>query len=130
MTRLIWVLGWIAVAIWSLFAFAAYGVVDLIGTVVARNSDMFSSDPETVEWIFHAVGWARSLSGSVILVAWGVVSLAILFVPWVVGRFARRAAVAPRRRPDGIVDLGPADYRVIEPVTPRTGPVPRVGPVR
>ena len=52
MSRLLWVFAWIAVAVWSLFAFSAYGLVDLFGGFVARNADAFGGDPELVEWLF------------------------------------------------------------------------------
>jgi len=31
MKRLLWILAWIAVAVWSLFAWGAYGLLDFFG---------------------------------------------------------------------------------------------------
>ena len=79
-----------------------------------RNADTFSADPETVEWLFGAFGWARGLSVSIILIVWGFVSLAILAVPWLFDRLtsATHADLARHPRRDGVIDLAPGDYGV------------------
>ncbi len=136
MSRLLWVAGWVGVAVWSLLAFAAYGLVDVVGQAAMRNADIFSADPETVEWIFGTFSWARGLSVSIILVVWGVVSLAILAVPWLFDRLASGTQAAPRRDPrrDGVIDLAPGDYgvRPSAPADRYGGPsaVPRIPPPR
>lgn len=133
MTRLVWFAGWVAVAVWSLFAAAGYLFVDVLGGVAMRNADMFSADPETVEQIFTLLSWLHGLSTSIVLVVWGFVSLAILAVPWLLDRVVGRRASAQQsaaRRPDGTIDLAPGDYSV-RPSSdaPRhAGPVPRIPP--
>ena len=138
MSRLIWVIAWFGIAIWSLVAFLAYGLVDALGSAAMRNADMFSSDPETVEWVFRVISWIHSLSTSIALVVWGVVSLAILGVPWLLDRMVGRSSVvvrsgiiqpgAPFRRPeDGVIDLAPDQYSVRP---GPTGSVPHVSPPR
>lgn len=148
MRRLLWVAGWFGVAVWSLFALATYGLVDVIGSAAMRNADVFSTDPETVEWIFRGFSWVRGASVSVILVVWGVVSLAILSVPWFVSRLVVSAPAGPHRggpesagpqpsirqrsawRPsrDGVIDLGPGEYTVGDPKPGPPGAAPRIGP--
>ena len=133
MSRLLWILGWIGFAIWSLFSAAAYGLVDLVGQAAMRNADAFSADPETVEWIWRTFSWGRGLSVSVILIVWGLVSLAILAVPWLYDRLAR--PVMPVRTgaaaPDGVIDLSPGDWSVRSPVPgPGVPGVPRIPPRR
>ncbi len=51
MKRLLWILAWIAVAVWSLFAWGAYGLLDFFGGMAARNADIVTGHPETVEWL-------------------------------------------------------------------------------
>ena len=69
MKRLLWVLAWIAVAFWSLFAWGAYGLLDFFGGVAARNADIVTGHPETVEWLSWALMTLRSLGlGAVVLV--------------------------------------------------------------
>lgn len=140
MSRPLWVAAWVGVAVWSLFAFATYGLLDLIGAAAVRNSDLLSTDPDTVVWISTVFGWVRSVSGSAVLVVWGFVSLLILSVPWLFDRLLGRAPVVARRHPapgpdrhglDGVIDLAPADYQVRNPAPPRPGHVPPpLGPRR
>src|SRR5690348_10051406 len=85
MRRLLWILAWIAVAIWSLFAWGAYGLLDFFGGVAARNADVVTGHPETVEWLSWALTVLRSLGLGAIVILWGFVSLLILAVPAVLG---------------------------------------------
>jgi hypothetical protein len=81
MRRLLWVLAWIGVAVWSLFAWGAYGLLDLFGGVASRNADIVTSHPETVEWLSWMLAALRNLGLAAIVLVWGVVSLLILAVP-------------------------------------------------
>ncbi|MDB5557770.1 MAG: hypothetical protein JWQ36_704 [Enterovirga sp.] len=136
MRRLLWAAGWVGVFFWSLLAFATYGLIDVIAGAFMRNADVFSADPGTVEFLFNAFGWIRGFSSSAILVVWGVVSLAILSVPWLFDRLASQPAPSrgqvprgPTLRPDGVIDLGPGDYSVAGPAAGRRpGPTPRIEP--
>jgi hypothetical protein len=85
MKRLLWVLAWIAVAAWSLFAWGAYGLLDFFGGIAARNADIVTGHPETVEWLSWALTVLRSLGLGAIVILWGFVSLLILAVPAVLG---------------------------------------------
>lgn len=127
MLRLLWVLAWIAVAVWSLVAFAGYGLVDVLGGVLARNADMLSDRPETVETLFKVLNGLKSFGLAAILLVWGAVSLAILGVPW----FVSRAVSAPRdlgldrpgrQRPGGL--FGPRSATAGGPARP-ADPGPR-----
>lgn len=134
MIRLIWAIAWTGVAIWSLFAFAAYGLVDVLGGLAARNADLVSDRPETVEALFRLLDGLRSFGLGAILVVWGAVSLAMLAVPWLLGQVARAPSPALSRRPakSGVIDLTPDQYDVEthpeEQVRPPNGAVPRIGP--
>lgn len=81
MRRLLWSIAWIAVAIWSLFAWGAYGLLDLFGDMAVRNADMVGGNPEAVEWIAWALATLRGLGLGAIVFVWGLVSLLILAVP-------------------------------------------------
>lgn len=52
---------WIAVVLWSLFAWGAYGLLDVFGDLAVRNADMVSDHPETVEWLSWSLAALRSL---------------------------------------------------------------------
>ena len=87
MRRLLWVFAWIAVALWSLFAWGAYGLLDFFGGVAARNADIVTGHPESVEWLSWALMTLRGLGLGAIVFVWGLVSLLILAVPAVMGLF-------------------------------------------
>jgi hypothetical protein len=133
--RLLWFGAWTAVALWSLFALVTYNLLDFAGSVAMRNADAFSTDPETVEWIFNVFRWMRGLSTSIALVVWGVISLAILAVPWLLDRIIGRSVVVrpgvpvPTAPRDGVIDLGPDQYSV-RTGGPAHGSVPQVPPRR
>jgi len=98
MRRLLWVLAWIAVALWSLFAWGAYGLLDIFGDLAVRNADIVSDHPETVEWLSWAFATLRSLGLGAIVFVWGAVSLLILAVPAVIGLILPRADSVERDR--------------------------------
>jgi hypothetical protein len=131
-SRLLWVSAWIGVALWSLFAFSAYGLLDLFGGLIARNADAFAGDPATVEWLFWIFNGLKNLGLTAILVVWGLVSLCFLAVPWFLDRVAGRAAPPQPPRDPHVIDLAPDQYRRFDrpPGPPRQGPVPRIEPRR
>ena len=110
-SRLLWVFAWIGVALWSLFAFSAYGLLDLFGGLIARNADAFAGNPATVEWLFWIFNGLKNLGLTAILVVWGLVSLCFLAVPWFLDRV---------RRPRGPAAAAARSARH----RPRAGPVP------
>jgi len=135
MSRILWTFAWIGVAIWSLFALAAYGLVDLFGGLAARHADQVSSQPETVEWLSWMFSSLRSVGTAMILFVWGFVSLAMLSVPWLFSRFlqttvttTRTPVSRPPPRRDGVIDLEADQYVVMPPgsETRPPGPVPRI----
>ncbi len=81
MRRLLWVVAWCGVALWSLFAWGAYGLLDFFGGFAVRNADIVTSHPETVEWLSWALAVVRSLGLGAIVLVWGFVSLLILALP-------------------------------------------------
>lgn len=91
MRRLLWIVAWCGVVLWSLFAWGAYGLLDFFGGVVVRNADMVTNHPETVEWLSWALATLRSLGLGAIVFVWGLVSLLILAVPAVLGLFLGRS---------------------------------------
>ena len=128
MTRVVWVLAWVAVAIWSLVAFSAYGLLDLLGGLLARNADTLASDPPTVEWLFWVVSGLKNLGLTALLVVWGFVSLVILAVPGGLSRLAGRAAPPPRD--PRFVELSPDEYRTVGTPPPPARPGHLVEPPR
>lgn len=120
MKRLLWILAWIAVAVWSLFAWGAYGLLDFFGGMAARNADIVTGHPESVEWLSWALTTLRGLGLGAIVVVWGLVSLVILAVPAVLGLVlggSRPAPSAEDWRGQRIDPRGPGPF-------PPSGPSP------
>ena len=97
MRRLLWILAWVAVAVWSLFAWGAYGLFDLFGDVAVRNADVVTNHTETVEWLSWSLSVLRSLGLAAIIFIWAAISLLILAVPAIIGLFLGRSR--PEVRP-------------------------------
>ncbi len=93
MRRTVWIAALVIVAIWSLIAWASYGLVDVAGNFAAGHADLTARDPETVESISSLFGALRGLGLFAVMAVWGLVSAAILAVAFVVTRFI------PGRRP-------------------------------
>jgi hypothetical protein len=93
MRRLLWAVAWIAIAVWSLVAWGAYGLLDLFGDMAVRNADMVGGNPESVEWIAWALATLRGLGLGAVVFVWGLVSLLILAVP------AALSLLLPRAQP-------------------------------
>jgi hypothetical protein len=116
MRRLIWILGWIVVAIWSLVAWGSYGLLNVFGDIAARNADLVTNVPEAVEWLAFAVTSLQGLGLAAIVVVWAIVSLLILAVSAVLARIVGMAS-----RPD--LPRHDVPYRAPPPPPqPRTGP--------
>jgi hypothetical protein len=96
MRRLLWVLAWIGVALWSLFAWGAHGLLEVFGDLAIRNADIVSGHPETVEWFSWGLTMLRSLGLGAIVFVWAAVSLLILAVPAVIGLILPRAHPSAR----------------------------------
>ena len=105
MRRLLWILAWIGVALWSLFAWGAYGRLDIFGDLAVRNADIVSEHPETVEWFSWGLATLRSLGLGAIVFVWAAVSLLILAIPAVLGFILPRDRTVERspypQRPTG-----------------------------
>ena len=135
MSRIVWTFGWVGVLVWSLLCAAAYGLLDVIGRLSMRNADAFSADPDTVEGLWHVFSVLHSLSTGAVLVAWALVSLLILAVPWAVDRMIGPPASRDPRRPGlrrpmpsgrgDVIDLAPDQYSVGPPAGRANGPAPR-----
>jgi hypothetical protein len=121
MRRLLWIVAWVAVAIWSLFAWGAYGLLDFFGGIAARNADMVTGHPETVEWLSWALMALRGLGLGAVVVVWALVSLLILAVPAVLGLFLGSV----RRQQYGGEWRGPRDnHRISGAFPPPSGQTP------
>ena len=113
MTRLLWFFAWVAVAVWSLVAWSAYGLIDLFGGLAQRGADAVTDHPAAAGWLAWTFGWLQSLGQTATLAVWLMGSLAILAVPFVLSRLVGRThpvpyGQAPHR--GQVIDLTPDQY--------------------
>ena len=95
MTRLIWVLAWTGVILWSLSALVAWGVLDLASNAflggtetTPRPPDSFrTGDPHPLEWLFPAVVALKSLGLGTLGFLWLTGTATILAFAWATARF-------------------------------------------
>ena len=105
MTKMIWVLAWSAIVLWSLMALVAYGVLDVVGGAVTAGAaplppDAFrTGDPPPFEWLYPFAVAMQRLGLGVIGIGWFLVSAAILGAAWISTRLVRAflASASPRR---------------------------------
>jgi hypothetical protein len=106
MTRVIWVLAWSAVVLWSLMALVAYGVIDLVGTAVTVGAaplppDSFrTGDPPPFEWLYPFAVAMQRLGLGLIGIGWFLVSAAILGTAWISTRLYRAFLGSPSPHPE------------------------------
>lgn len=89
MTRGVWIVAWVLVAVWSLAALVGYGVIDLFGTFAVERADLAARDPDQVAWIAWFFETLRDLGLFAVGALWLLVSAAILGVAALVAK-ARR----------------------------------------
>lgn len=90
MKKLIWLATFAGVAVWSLLAWAAHGLVGVAGNLASSNSDIL---PVPAEWI-EFMSWLAILGANVgewlVVAIWGLVSLGIVGLGYVGARLADR----------------------------------------
>lgn len=129
MRRVVWFFAWTAVAVWSLIAWGAYGLLDLVGGLAAGGAGSIAVDPTAgaaVAWVVNAV---KGLGLFAIVAVWGFVSVVILAFGWIMARVAggpTRVDVSyyqgynptvhpPHTYPPGYSPRGPAPMRDVTP---------------
>lgn len=126
MRRLLWIVAGVALALWSLLAWGAYGLIDFFGNTVVRHADVVSNRPEAVEWLSWGLGALRNVGLAAVVFVWGLISLLILVVPTVVSLVLGRS-LRPTAPGDRQMDYPRPGYRDITPsdVTPTPDEDPR-----
>jgi hypothetical protein len=83
----IWIIATVAIALWSLVAWAGHGMLDWTSDWAAANADQVSSVPEVVEWLswgLHSLGNASEI---VVLIVWALGSILIIAAAGLVSHF-------------------------------------------
>ncbi|HEY8384057.1 MAG TPA: hypothetical protein VIL09_18105 [Microvirga sp.] len=122
MRRLVWIFGWIAIALWSLVAWISYGLLDVVGGFATRNADRVIDYPEGVEFLGWALSALQGLGGFAIVAVWALVSLAILAATAVAARVLGAVAGSSRHGGGAYRSFDPNRGReAYPPMDPRRG---------
>jgi hypothetical protein len=87
MRLLIWSIATVAVALWSLVAWAGHGLLDWSSDWAAANADQVSSVPEIVEllsWALRSIGNASEI---IVVIVWALGSILIIGLAGIANRF-------------------------------------------
>lgn len=74
----IWMLAFVAIAVWSLVAWAGHGLLDWTSDWAAANADKVSSVPEIVEWLSWSLRSLGNASEIIVLIVWAIGSILII----------------------------------------------------
>ena len=104
MTRLIWVLALVAVAVWSLLSWGSYALVTGGSDWLTANADLlapFGLQAEGQYWLQWSLRLVERFGVVLLWIVWGIGTVAVLVGAWAAARLAavaRRhaAAVTPR----------------------------------
>ncbi len=109
MRRIVWVLAWTGVALWSLFALGAYGLLDLVWSATTAGADLAprapdsftTGEPHPLEDLFAFFAGLKSLGGFALGAVWLVGALMMLGGAWALLRIndALWVATAPPAPP-------------------------------
>ena len=97
--RMVWLVAWLLVGLWTLAALAGFGLVDLVGGFAVDSADVAARDPDQLAWIAWAFDTLRDLGLAVIVLAWAVIGAIILGVAALITKAMRdRARFTDARR--------------------------------
>jgi len=90
MRRFVWVLAWTGVALWSLFALGAYGLLDVVWSATTAGADLAprapdsftTGEPHLLEDLFPFFAALKSLGGFAVAAVWLVGALTMLGGTW------------------------------------------------
>ena len=90
MRSLIWVATATIIALWSLLAWLAHGLVSVGGAFLATNADIIPTDPQLVEWASWLASAGTGIGEWLVIALWAVVSLVLLALGYVATRLVPR----------------------------------------
>ena len=88
MSRVISVLVWLAIAVWSVVSLGTYFIVRLIGGSLSRNADAYFGTPELVVFMADTFGFFTTIGLGAVIVLWLAGTAALLASGWLARRIA------------------------------------------
>jgi hypothetical protein len=98
MKTLIWAATAAVIALWSLVAWIAHGLVSVAGNLVASNADLIPADPLLVEWASWFASAGTGIGEWLVVALWAIVSAVLLALGFVATKLVPRfRATSPAR---------------------------------
>jgi hypothetical protein len=96
----IWMLAFVAIAVWSLVAWVGHGLLDWTTDLAADNADKVSSVPEIVAWLSWGLRSLGNASEIIVLIVWAIGSILIIAAAGLANRFlaGRKAKFADLKK--------------------------------
>jgi hypothetical protein len=118
MRTVLWVFGWIGVAVWTIFALVGFGVLGFVGDLARDFGGHVPGFPDEV----FSAPWLAELTQSIgrfaLFLVWAIGTAVILAVPAVVGLFLPRRELTRSYQGDARAARFPAPGRPSGPVAP------------
>ncbi len=83
----IWMIAFVAIAVWSLIAWVGHGLLDWTTDWAADNADKVSSVPEIVEWLSWSLRSLGNASEFIVVIVWALGSILIIGAAGLSSRF-------------------------------------------
>jgi hypothetical protein len=100
MRKIMWPVAWLAIAVWSGFAWLVYSLVDWGGQIASSNADAVTTHPETVEWLSWLATFGSGVGEWLVIGVWAVGTLLVLAIGFAGSRlFPKLAGVNEKLRP-------------------------------
>jgi hypothetical protein len=90
MSKLIWVIVWLGVTVWSGLCWLTYQAVGLAGGFVARNADGVAGDPEVVEQFSSIALKSVELGEWVVIASWALGCVIAFALGWIASKLLAR----------------------------------------
>jgi hypothetical protein len=93
--KIIWVIAWICVGLWTATAAVGYWIIGTVTGFAANNADKVGGSAETVEFVNWLALLLQNVGEIAAIILWAVIALAILAIAWVITKVASRSSQAP-----------------------------------
>lgn len=90
MKTLVWLVTGAVIALWSLLAWIAHGLVSVAGNLVASNADLIPADPLLIEWASWLASAGTGIGEWLVVAVWALVSAVLAAFGFIATRLLPR----------------------------------------
>ncbi|MFN4144127.1 hypothetical protein [Aestuariivirga sp.] len=90
MKTLVWLVTGAVIALWSLLAWIAHGLVSVAGNLMASNADLIPADPLLIEWASWLASAGTGIGEWLVVAVWALVSAVLVAFGFIATRVLPR----------------------------------------